>query len=444
MKDNIYRNAVDHLEFSACLYENVMKTTPKPRYGLRLLRSAALAAVMMVVLATTAFAVSPEFREWTVSLFKLGVSEETMADAQVMNFTVSEDIEGVTVHYLELDKANYTFIHGMLYNAETGFTQITGDYRLETVETENFLGFLEKNGRKYFVNLDYVETEAGILARRKSVLHKNDRGELFLVARDGNSNQWPVYVNLETGEIRDALPDWTNADFEGRVIYADLLKGGILVSTIVNDGVVVEGKTVSNNMLYWIGDGAKKAKVIELPDDEYDWYCENGELYYKNQEGYLFRLNDGFEFEQITAYKTGDDLTNGLLTAATENNELVIVDVLSGDQYVIEDGLIDPGEYDAASGGRINVKIDETMGYNATRYSADGKIALVQTEWIAEEGCVALLKLGILDTESGELKLLEIENSFDGYHNSWLDDYRYAVMYEDQNSTYLCIYEFEE
>lgn len=444
MKNNMYQNAVAHLEFSDRLYENVVEKTSKPCYALRLLRSAAFAAVMMVVLATTAFAVSPEFRELTVSLFKLGISEETMTDAQVMDFTVSEDMEGVTVHYLELDEADYTFVHGMLYNEETGFTRITEDYRLEKVETENILGFLEKNGRKYFLSLDYVETEAGVLARRKSILHKNDQGELFLVATDGNGNQWPVYVNLETGEIRDALPDWTENDFEGRVGYADQLMDGILISTIVDDGAVVNGNSVSYNMLYWIADGASEAVVIELPEDEYGWYCENGALYYKNRKGYLFRMNDDFEFKLICDYETGDDLTNGLYTVATDNGELAIVDVYSGDTYVFADYFVDPGAPNEESIGRIMGDTDETMGLNATRYSTDGVIALVQTDCKWVESRVALEKLGILNMETNQLKFIEIENEYDGYHNGWLDDYRYAVMYEDQESTYLCIYEFEE
>ena len=80
------------------------------------------------------------------------------------------------------------------------------------------------------------------------------------------------------------------------------------------------------------------------------------------------------------------------------------------------------------------------MGYNATRYDSDGRIALVQTELRSEEKRVALCKLGILNEETGELKLLEIENDYDGYTINWLDENRLAVIYDEQ---YLCIYEFE-
>lgn len=441
MKHKVYQNAVEHLIFSDRLYETVVKNTSKPRYGFRLVRAAVLAAVLIFLLGTTAFAVSPNLREWTISLFKLGTNGESMTDAQVMNFTVSEDMEGVTVHYLELNKADYTFIHGMLYSEETGFIRITENYRLQEQETKNFLGFLNKNGRKYFLNLDYLETETGIVAHRKSILHKNEQGEILLIATDGSSNQWPVYVNLETGEIRDALPGWTADDFTGDVGYGYEFRDGILISTIVDEFKVVNGESAAYNLLYWIADGAQEAVLIELPKDEYSWYCENGELYYKNRRGHLFRLNNEFQFELICEYETGDDLTNGLYTVATDNGELAIVDVYSGDTFVISENYVDPGAPDENSGGRIMGDIDETMGLNATRYSKDGIIALVQRDLIAEEQRVALTKLGVLDMENQQIRFIDIENSFDGYHSGWLDDERFAVIYDSQ---YLCVYEFDE
>lgn len=441
MKHNVYENAVNDLKFSDRLYETVLKETSKPRYGFRLIRSAVLAAALICLLGTTAFAVSPELREWTISLFKLGTSVESMTDAQVMNFTVSDDMEGVTVHYLELNKADYTFIHGMLYSEDSGFIRITEDYRLQEEETKNFLSFLNKNGRKYFLDMDYLEMETGIVAHRKSILHKNEQGEILLIATDGSSNQWPVYVNLETGEMRDALPGWTADDFTGDVGYGYEFRDGILISTIVDEFKVVNGESAAYNLLYWIADGAAEAASIELPADEYDWYLENGELYYKNRRGHLFRLNEEFQFELICEYETGDDLTNGLYTVATDNGELAIMDVFSGDTYLIAEWQVDPGTPDTKTSGRIKGDIDETMGLNATRYSTDGIIALVQRDLIAEEQRVALTKLGILDKENQQIRFIDIENGFDGYHSGWLDDERFAVIYDSQ---YLCVYEFDE
>lgn len=435
MKENTYRNAVEHLKFQAIDPETIMKQAGKPRKGTRFLRIALLAAVMVCMLATTAFAVSPEFRNWTVSLFNLGVSRQEMTDAEVMEFRHNGEVDGVSLHYLELDKGNYTFYHGMLTGPQTGYVRITEDYELLPVEKKLLTASLEKNGRIYGKELDYFEADGKIYTSGRAVIRKNEQSEIFVVLTDGNSHQWPAYVNLETGEVRDALPDWTEQDFPDRVTYGYELMGGILVSTIVDED---NGNREDYNNLYWIAEGAEEAVVIELPWDAYGWYCENGGLYYRDGYGSLYQVKEDLTFELVCSYATGDDLTVGLYTVATENNELAIVDVYSGNTYVIPGYTVDPGSsigVRAREGGDI----DETMGYNATRYNADGRIALVQTDWVPQEERVALRKLGILDEETGELKLLEIENEYDGYTIRWLDENRLAVIYD---SNYLCIYEF--
>lgn len=440
MKHNTYQNAVNHLQFSNDLSERVARETVKPLHTYRLLRRAVLAAVMICLLATSALAVSPELRDWTVSLLKLGVSRQEMEDANVMEFRHDEAVDGVSVHYLELDKGNYTFYHGMLTSSQTGYLRITEDYRLETIEKQYISVSMEKNGRQYTVNRDYFETDAGIFTSAIYGLQKNDRGELFLNLTDGNSHQWPVYWNMETGAVRDALPDWTEEDFTGRVTYGYELMGGILITTIVDEDKLVDGNSVAYNMLYWIASGAEEAVQIDLPANHWMWYCENDELYYRDSYGRLYRLNESLAFELICDYATGDDLTNGLYTVVTENGNLGIVDVYRDKTYVISALAVDPGKPEGFN-SRIGGDIDETMGYNAIRYNADGRIALVQTEWVPEEGRVALRKLGILDEETGALKLLEIENQYDGYHIRWLDETRLAVIYDEE---YLCVYEFAE
>ena len=180
--------------------------------------------------------------------------------------------------------------------------------------------------------------------------------------------------------------------------------------------------------------------VIDLPKNTYNWYCQNENLYYRDGYGRLYRLNESLDFDLICDYATGDDLTNGLYTVVTENGKLGIVDVYRNKTYVISSLAVEPGK-PQGSGSRIDGDIDETMGYNATRYNANGTIALVQTQWIPEESRVALRKLAVLDEITGELKLLEIENYYHGYTIRWLDENRLAVIYDEH---YLCVYEFEE
>jgi len=440
MKHSIYKSAIDHLEFSDSWQSTVLKQARAPRSGYRVLRMATIAAVMVCIIATSAFAVNPEFRDWTVSLLKLGISEQEMSDAKVMEFR-HEQADGYSIHYLELDKPNYEFAHSMLMNPQHGYLHITEDYQLESIELTFVSETLEKNGRTYTCigDFSYYETAQGIISWQRNVLQKNESGEVFLNFTDGNSHQWPVYLNVETGKIRDALPKWSEEDFEGRVAYSYELMDGILVSTIVNDGKTVNGKDAAYNMLYWIGPNAEKARTIELPREAYGWYCEYDNLYYRDGYGTLYQLNGSFEFDVVCSYATGDDLTRGLYTVATEEGKLAICDVYSDDVYVIPEYSVDPG-IETGVREREGGDIDETMGYNAIRYNENGKIALVQTDWIPEEERVALVNLGILNEETGELKMLEIKNEYDGYTVHWLDENRLAVIYDE---IYLCIYEFE-
>ena len=82
--------------------------------------------------------------------------------------------------------------------------------------------------------------------------------------------------------------------------------------------------------------------------------------------------------------------------------------------------------------------------YDALRYGNTGTIALVQTEWHHDPERIVLTKLGMLDYETGELKLLNIENDYDGYQHTWLDENRFAVVYRNEERQFLCIYEFKK
>ena len=440
MKNNTYRNAVNHLQFSQTMPDILPDSSVQKFSCRRFWKMAAFAAVMVCMVFTTAFATSAEFRNWTISFLNLGVSQTEMPEVEVMKFHHEAQADGVTMHYMELDRNDYLFSHGIIYNDNEEYFRITDDYQVETLDMKPISASLEKNGREYH-NLKryYLETDEGIFTSMKYILQKNAQGEIFQMLTDGNSNQWPVYVNLETGAVRDALPNWSTDDFQGRVIYAYELRGGILVATIVAENKVVNGNSVAYNKLYWIGEDTEEPIIIEMPDKEYGWYCENDNLYCKNIQGHLFWLNENFEFELICAYETGDDLSNGLYTVATENQELAIVDVYTGDTYVISGYTVDPGR-PSGYRGREGGDLDETTGLNAIRYHAGSKIALVHTEisWKAEK--VALKKLGILDTATNELRFLEIENNYDGYRVAWLDENRLAVIYD---AKYLCIYEFE-
>ena len=431
-----YVKAVDQLEFS----ENLMGKIPKTRscgvYS-RKIRAAALAAALIVLMATSAFGVASAMRERPGKVEQIGTVTEPMTDAEIMEFRVSEGMEGVAVHYMELEaNKNYYFRHGMLWT-ERSYQRLTEDYRLEPMELKNVDAQLQKNDRIYKLTFDYLDTEKGVISNHRSVYQKNENGEILLCATDGRSGQWPVWLNVETGEIRDALPEWQASDFEGRVGYAEPLRGGILISTVVEDSSMADETTTegdeygqrdsSYNLMYWMGPGAGEPRMIEIPKNVLT-HLEKDTIYYQDRAGCLFAMDEEFVFHQISEYHTIDVMRDGVMTVSVRG-KLGILDAFTSQTYVF-DKLKVPGWY-----------VDD---YDALRYGSTGTIALVQTEWLHDPERIVLTKLGMLDYETGELKLLTIENDYDGYRHAWLDENRFAVVYTNGVRQFLCVYEFEK
>lgn len=436
MKRNDYVNAIDHLEFSNNLAQRVRgAAVERPR--LRVVRVAILAAVLTLFMATSVLGTISLIRERPSDLEILGTVGE-LSEVQRMYFTESQITEDVEIHYMELDpNMRYSFRHGMLVNLGKVYHRITEDYKLEAVSMERLSATLEKNNRIYTFEISYLDMGNSVISNYKAVLNKDENGEILLNATDGNSNQWPVYWNVEDGTIRDALPEWTEDDFVGRIGYGDPVIGGILISTLVEsdemvdyvvDGQVVGQRDASYNLLYWLAEGASAPKMIQVPK-HCPWFVEDNTVYYQNSKGHLYRMDENLEFVLVSEYETRDELTNGLLTV-NAGGKLGILDVKSGDTYIFGDINVSTAE------------LDETMGYNAIRYGDSGRIALVRTQWYPQEGRVALEKLGVLDTNHCTLDMLEIENDLDGYRYGWLDENRLAVIYQSENRQYLCIYEF--
>ena len=421
MIHNDYVNAVNKLEFSNDLTERVRAADrTKPRF--RAVKTAAFAAVLACFMITTAFGAITVLREYPGEVKVLGTDMQKLTDAQAMGFTVSLENEGVEKHYMELHPVHsYHFRHGMLRSRQDGYLRITQDYQLEPVEMKAVHLTLEKNDRTYSLDFTYRDTEAGVLSDHRSVYYKNERGEILLDVTDGSS-QWPVYFNPETGTLRDGLPQWTEEEFEGRVGGAYALKDGLLITTIVNDGL-----PNARNLLYWIAPGAEKAKIIELPGNGL-WHPENDTIYYQNDSGQLYVMDDHFQFQRICEHETMDYLQDGLLTVSVRG-KLGILDAFTGELFVFEE---------------IEASITDTMDYHAVRYGAQGTIALVHTEWVHDPDRIVLRSLGVLNRQSAQLQLLQIENDYDGGHCNWLDENRLAVIYKSDAGQLLCVYEFEK
>lgn len=421
MIHNDYVKAVNKLEFSNNLLERVKAAEAgTPRF--RPVRIALLAAVLACFMITTAFGAISTMRERPGQVEVLGTDTDTLAEAQHMLFSVSQLREGAEKHYMELQPVHtYHFRHGMLRSRQGEYLRISQDYTLEPVELTQFRLTLDKNGRTYSLDFACLDTESGVLSNHRSVYHKNEQGEILLNLTDGNSGQWPAYFNPETGALRDALPEWTSDDFEGRIGYGYELMDGILIATVVNDGM-----SNSQNILYWIAPGAEEPRFIELPGNGL-YHVENNTVYYQNELGQLYCMDADFTFRLICQYETMDYLQDGLLTVSVQG-KLGILDAYTGEVYVF---------------GNLELSKTDTLDYHAIRYGSAGTIALVHTEWVHDPERIVLRGLGVLDKQSAQLKLLQIENDYDGAQCNWLDETRLAVIYKSELGQILCVYEFD-
>ena len=437
--NNTYKNAVDHLEFSDDLLERVQeKTAPRSRFSM--VRAVIIAAAVICLMVTTAFAASM-LRKIDATADPVGKETESFEDVLKMEFTEPEQfLDGVSVHYLELEPdTQYGLSNGYLYTYGENpvYYRVTEDYELVPATMTRVCKTFEKNGNQYLLDFIYADTESGVLSNSKQPYFKDENGEILLNAIDDQNNLWPLYLNVETGEIRDALPEFTADDFTGSIRYTYVVNGGFLVSTLVETGAMVDvyddagyagQQDEAYNLLYWIhGD---VSIPVELPDNVATYFVDNETLYYQELGGALYRMDENLNPVCVSEYQTGDGITNGLITVSV-GGKLGVVDLLTDELFVFDS--IDAQKED----------LSELGGYNAKRYGNDGPIAVIQCDHNMMERRLELMSFGILDKATGELKYLEVENPYNCEVNSWLDDHRFGVIYKDGDNRYLCIYEFD-
>lgn len=444
MKNKTYQNAVDHLEFSDDLYEKVVAQSAPVTQTRRPVRAASLmAAVLTIValLATTASGISYFVSEnrnkedIQIPVQTVGTQADDFSDAKTMEFTVSQGINGVTTRYLELEFGNgvvqYQFVKGMLYNWAGKYYRITEDAQLEEATFSSAHGEVQKEESVYTVypQYGYMLTENGVVSAYHGALQVNENGEVLInvyCIQSKNSEigdaAWPAYLNVETGEIRDALPLLSPDDFEGRVTYTERLKDGVLIHTLVD-----EQTANAYNLAYWVNERTSEIVPISTPEKAY-LSVYRDELYYQDADGQLYRMDKDFCFQPISEYKTPAFLRGGLLRVMTDKKTLGIFDVETGVTYVFD---------------QIHITYNELKGDSYLTMRNGNKIALITMETNWNLMARQIIQVGILDLETRELKLLELNNELGALHCTWLTDHSLAIIYTEGERQYLCIYEFE-
>ena len=439
MKTNKYQHAVDHLKFSDDLYERVVENGQAVSRTTSIARMVAIAAVITGILATTALAVGGYVKnkllknELLVPIQTLGTVDDRFEDALRMEFTLSDKIDGVQVHYMELEQTggvtSYRFRDGLLWGGNTYYC-VTEDYQLENLKMYTPDAKLEKGGWLYQFPEDYTYgiTDIGVVSKYHDAAVVNAQGEILThvyrleagMACQVSDIAWPVYLNVETGQIRDALPQFSPEDFPVQSVYVRNWKGGLLIGPRVNG---------ENLDFYWVPEGSTDKIVFSIPATS-QWIPGKDTIYYADAYGNHYCLNENFQQQSASPYNTYGTPGAGLLEVMTDDYKLGIYDLQTGLTYVFHEIEVNRGSFEGSCGY-----------YTST--SSSGRVALIKSGVAFEPRRTIIEQIGILDVENRQLRLLNIENGYTRVFATWLDGDRLGVIYENEGRQYLCIYEFE-
>lgn len=432
MKDNVYRNAVDHLQFSHDLESAVLSSSDQRISRFRMMRLVPIAALVCLLLASTVLA-SDVIAERFVRTRKIGTVNSDFTNAKVMEFSVSGSMQGIEVHEMELKpKGYYLFGEGYFFHPSEGFLRVTENYTLEKVEDATFELQLKNNGKVYSRTFRYVAVEGGIIDEYLG-FYPVKSNEFMLNLYTENGDAWPVYVNLENGKCRDVLSGLSEKDFwpknvpsgyDARITGGQPYKGGILMHTLVSG--IKDGNSDSESLYFWVQKGTGYPAQLEMPDCHIAFVVSDT-LCYMDAQGNYFEMDDLLQFRKVEVIPKNSDVMNqGLVTIDNEDGTVDIYDLVKGEIYHIS-GL----DMDA-------------VGYNASRKNVDGQIVLTRSYPDYPELEQRLDYIGVLDVDAGLLRQIAIDSDYHVQTHGWLDDTRYVVIYEDGLERFLSVYTFEE
>lgn len=422
MKNNCYKNAMEHLRFSDDLAERVRNSEKRTKRKFRAIRLLSLAAVLCSLLVITVLAESWWFQR-NIDVVDLGTETVDVSKSEILEIHVVHTNDGVDIYCMELPPKNRYVRNGMISDGAGNFHRVTEDYTIEKLEGNTISGSFEKNGLTYRLSVDYVRQNGNIItgSLRK---HPVEHGEVLLNASCAPNNNWPVYVNLDTGEIRDALPSFCVDDFGGHVDYVYQFRNGFLVS-----GISESSGGIERNQLYWVKNRNSEPIAVEMLE-EY-WTVEDENLYFYNMNRNTRIHYSGSDTESILLegnFQTGDAPDQGLFTVRQLDGTLAILDVINQNTYSIPEI-------------RVSYQDLDYRRTNASRNSINGKIVLTSISYDRENSFEKMDSIGFLDPASGIIKFLDVESRYGMKSFGWLDDDRYAVIYEDGVRQYLYIYE---
>lgn len=421
LKSDIYRNAMDHLRYSEDLEKNVMASSRPAQRNFRTVRVAAIVAICCMLLGCTAYAVG----SWIYSEIFMDDNGDVALDfseIEIMHFMPSQSLDGITVHYMPIGSKNVSFQNGLMYDPIGGFYAVTQDYELVALEHQSAEISLEKNGKIYTRALKFVVTEDGVITNQGTYTEVN--GEILVNAIAADQWQWPVYLNVYTGEYRDAMPGLDENSFELNVSYIQPFRDGFIASTM--NTRIGDANAENPGFLYWVSSDCRDIRKLDVPAYGVHETVAGDMLYIRDGSGYYYYMDDAFRFCRVEGIgRTYDIMFKGLLTYRGEDGTLKVADFLDGVIYNVADLQVDDND------------VGMVRGYSATRNSADGKIVVYRIDTFTSG-----LNLAVLDKECGQLKQISVYSDYQINAWGWLDDNRIWMIYSDNAGSYVCVYDF--
>lgn len=423
MKSDLYQKAVDHLEFSNSVDLAAFQNVRRPRPVVRILRSGLVAALIGILLMTGVAAVGG----WiyiTVVSENIGQAQIDIGEATHLEFISTDNNDGISVHYTQLGPYSYFYGEGYLYHNGV-FYKLDENFNVVAVESKSLTVSLEKDNRTYEKTIEYVQVDDGIVTATWGMeFYPIVAGEIHINLSVNTDTPWPAYVDLETGEVRDALPNLTDASFEGTIYRFERFRDGYLVYT----GLLVKGGgSYEDRRLYWVNtDEYVEINLDTLPSKYWDAIIRD-QLYCWDEQGNLYQMNDDYSFRKVEEYQKGDEIFGGLWTTVSEAGTLQIVDLANQKVYEITDLEVD---YD---------QVGFFDGYFAVRSEFDDVIAVVHR---ADRDYTAFDSIALLDTSGGTLRQLSIDPSYYVSGMGWLDNNKFVVIYNQHGVRYMTVYEF--
>lgn len=426
-----------------------------------------IAAVIVFVLASfvTAMAISEEFRETVFSVFHIETIEVIPSSGgnPDMNTTIEHisevDIDGkVGVNYFKVNgviQENNGLIYSSQYNGtDAGFFDVTADGLKEIPKTR--VDFLYNfRGTHFNIKFDYTIYN--------DKLHYNVLPDSLDL--DPYKYGWNIYIaGSSIDQVWLVLPYSVNKDYSLYPLLLDLKTQEItdVFEDISLEDVVVDRWQFTDDMAYALVWGHSEDPIEKF------WLCDISQKTITPMAELTGKIINN-------CYILKDNLII-LYVVDGENFDVINYDITTGDEISIAEdvqhyGLTDDGsgfrpiEYNGrqgqhallfddekditlinlVTGSRIPLTGLKNDGTLITSESPDGKHIMIALSDSDYSGSLALYEIGVLDTQTGVLTMLERENYEVKTEDivGWLDDEHIAVVAHDENDEcYLYVYSF--